>query len=106
MLSRILVFWVGKHTTWPFCLCLLQPVHLAQISFQVAGFGHTFTLDLELNQLVHSAITLTLTQMLWTPDTWDGLIADSIRISVLCASSIRCFRGILVEEAYANHKCV
>ncbi|XP_056436202.1 disintegrin and metalloproteinase domain-containing protein 11-like isoform X2 [Gadus chalcogrammus] len=25
------------------------PVHLAQISFQVAGFGHTFTLDLELN---------------------------------------------------------
>ena len=68
VLSQILVFWVRKHTTWLFCLCLFQPVHLAQISFQVAGFGHTFTLDLELNQLVHHfALTLTLTQMLWTP---------------------------------------
>ncbi|KAG7245824.1 hypothetical protein CRUP_018102, partial [Coryphaenoides rupestris] len=25
------------------------PLHLAQTSFQVAGFGQTFTLDLELN---------------------------------------------------------
>lgn len=31
-------------------LSLFKPVHLAQSCFQVETFGHTFTLDLELNQ--------------------------------------------------------
>lgn len=35
-----------------YCLFCLQPIHLAQSCFQVEAFGRTFTLDLELNQLV------------------------------------------------------
>lgn len=35
-----------------FSFFFFQPVHLAQSCFQVEAFGRTFTLDLELNQLV------------------------------------------------------